>query len=164
MGGTCLPSVHPFFSPLGLRPEVYHPRPEICPFRPEICHLRLQISSLNPQNLDLLSQAFQILNQPSLAFYMPSKAILGLIAAISSFKAALSGRTNESPPVFYRTSSPSGPLPCFPSLKFMIMQSRATGIADHILPLGDWFFFKTNANRYFSLLRIYAGPNPEKNC
>ena len=42
---------------------------------------------------------------------MPSKAILGLIAAISSFKAALSGRTNESPPVFYRTSSPSGPLP-----------------------------------------------------
>ena len=45
--------------------------------------------------------------------------------------------TNESPPVFYRTSSPSGPLPCFLSLQFTIMQSRATGIADHILPLGD---------------------------
>ena len=48
-------------------------------------------------------------------------------------------RTNESPPVFYRTSSPSGPLPCFPSLQFTIRQSRATGIADHILPLGDLF-------------------------
>ena len=40
-------------------------------------------------------------------------------------------------PVFYRTSSPSGPLPCFPLLQFTITQSRATGIADHILPLGD---------------------------
>ena len=48
------------------------------------------------------------------------------------------GMTNESPPVSYRTSSPSGPLPCFLSLKFTIMQSRAKGIADHILPLGDW--------------------------
>ena len=35
--------------------------------------------------------------------------------------------------------SPSGPLPCFPSLQFTITQSRATGIADHILPLGDLF-------------------------
>ena len=49
------------------------------------------------------------------------------------------GMTNESPPVFYRTSSPSGPLPCFLSLHFTIMQIRATGIADHILPLGDLF-------------------------
>ena len=48
-------------------------------------------------------------------------------------------RTNESPPVFYRTSSPSGPLPCSPSIQFTITQSRATGIADHILPLGDLF-------------------------
>ena len=46
-------------------------------------------------------------------------------------------RTNESPPVFYRTLSPSGPLPCFLSFRFTTMQSRATGIADHILPLGD---------------------------
>ena len=48
----------------------------------------------------------------------------------------LSGRTNESPPVFYRTSSPSGPLPSL-SFRFTTMQSRAMGIADHILPLGD---------------------------
>ena len=51
----------------------------------------------------------------------------------------LSGRTNESPPVFYRTSSPSGLLPCTPSFKFIIVQSRATGITDHILPMGNWF-------------------------
>ena len=49
--------------------------------------------------------------------------------------------TNKSPPVFYRTSSPSGPLPCSLSLTETIIQSRATGIADHILPLGDWFTF-----------------------
>ena len=30
-------------------------------------------------------------------------------------------------------------LPCFHSLQFTIMQSRATGIADHLLPLGDLF-------------------------
>ena len=50
------------------------------------------------------------------------------------------GQTNESPPVFYRTLSPSGPLPCSPSLQFTITQRRATGITDHILPLGDLFF------------------------
>ena len=55
------------------------------------------------------------------------------------------GRRDErmygSPPVFYRILSPLVPLPCFLSLYFTIMQSRATGIADHILPLGDLFFF-----------------------
>ena len=30
-----------------------------------------------------------------------------------------------------------GPLPYFLSLQFTIIQRRATGIADHILPLGD---------------------------
>ena len=46
------------------------------------------------------------------------------------------------PPVFYRTLSPLGPLPCFLSLHFTIMQSRATGIADHILPLGDLLYLE----------------------
>ena len=50
---------------------------------------------------------------------------------------------NESP-VFYRTSSPLGPLPCL-SFRFTSMQSRATGIADHILPLGDLFFVVVSA-------------------
>ena len=51
----------------------------------------------------------------------------------------MDGRTYKSHPVFYRTLSPSGPLPCFLSLPFTIMQSKASGIADHILPLGDLF-------------------------
>ena len=63
---------------------------------------------------------------------MPS--VSPLLYSISSNS---SGRTNECPPVFYRTSSPLGPLPCFLSLHFTITQSRATGIADHISPLGD---------------------------
>ena len=49
----------------------------------------------------------------------------------------MDGQTNESPLVLYRTLTPLGPLPCFLSLQFTIMQSRATGIADHILPLGE---------------------------
>ena len=45
-------------------------------------------------------------------------------------------RTNkQKSPVFYRTLSPS--LPCFLLLQFTIMLSRARGIADHTLPLGD---------------------------
>ena len=64
---------------------------------------------------------------------------------------------NESPPVFYRTSSPSGPLPCFPSLRFTITQSRATGIADHILPLGDLLQEFLYPQGYKSQS---AGPNP----
>ena len=61
--------------------------------------------------------------------------------ALSGLKSVLTDsrpeRVDFSPPVFYRTLSPSGSLPCFPSLQFIITQSRATGIADHILPLGD---------------------------
>ena len=49
------------------------------------------------------------------------------------------GQTDGIPPVFYRTLSPLGPLPCFHSLQFTITQSRAMGIADHILPFGDLF-------------------------
>ena len=84
----------------------------------------------------------------------PLKAILGLKSALPDLISALrtNGRMNESPPVFYRTSSPSGLLPCFPSLKFIIMQSRATGIADHILPLGDWLALK------FCYLRLEICP------
>ena len=63
----------------------------------------------------------------------------GLQSADYSISSTFSGRTNESPPVFYRTSSPLEPLPCFLLLQFKIMQSRATGIADHILPLSDLF-------------------------
>ena len=40
--------------------------------------------------------------------------------------------------VFYRTSPPLGPLPCL-SFRFTTKQSRAMGIADHVLTLGDLF-------------------------
>ena len=35
---------------------------------------------------------------------------------------------------------PFGAAALLPSLKFTITQSRAKGIADHILPLGDLFY------------------------
>ena len=58
------------------------------------------------------------------------------------------GRTNEQKsPVFYRTSSPSGPLPCL-SFQFTTMQSRAMGIADHCS-----LSFLTNCN-FNACLRV----------
>ena len=50
-------------------------------------------------------------------------------------------QTNKSPPMFYRTLHRSlrGHYPAPPKLNFIILQSRAAGIADHILPLGNWF-------------------------
>ena len=72
------------------------------------------------------------------------------------------GWTNKSPPVFYRTLSPSGPLPCL-SFQFTTMQSRATGIADHILPLGDLFRYGCNkwiANRKRAALSYAIFPLP----
>ena len=57
------------------------------------------------------------------------------------------GRTNRwtnrrtKVPCVLQDFAPLRPLPCFPSLQFAIMQSRATGIADHTLPLGDLLFF-----------------------
>ena len=50
--------------------------------------------------------------------------------------------------MFYRTSSPLRPLPCFPTLQSTITQSRATGIADHILPLGDLLFLSNSQPSY----------------
>ena len=43
--------------------------------------------------------------------------------------------------MFYRTLHRSlrGHYPAPPKLNFIILQSRAAGIADHILPLGNWF-------------------------
>ena len=43
-----------------------------------------------------------------------------------------------------------GPLPCLPSLDFTITQSRATGIADHILPLGDLMYVYANYHKNVS--------------
>ena len=61
----------------------------------------------------------------------------GLVLALRTNK-----RMSESPSVFQRTLSHSRLLPGFLSLQFTIMQSRATGIADHILPLGNLLMSK----------------------
>ena len=50
--------------------------------------------------------------------------------------------------------SPSGPLPCSPSLQFTITQSRATGIADHILPFGDLFSFINRPCKRFNYTSV----------
>ena len=67
----------------------------------------------------------------------------------------------------YRTLFPSGPLPCFLSLQLTIMQSKATGIADHILPLGDLFLFSpllipdSFAQPNLSVNQTFLGSGPE---
>ena len=46
------------------------------------------------------------------------------------------------PPVFYRTSALWGCCPALTPPLYWITPSRASGIADHILPLGDWLLFQ----------------------
>ena len=55
-----------------------------------------------------------------------------------------SGKTIESP-VFYRSLSPSGPLSCLLThlITNLVIQNRAMGVADFILPLGHWFSVNT---------------------
>ena len=80
-------------------------------FRPEIAELRPERAVFRPARADFRSE--------------------------KAWGGQKDGWTKKSTPVFYRTSSPLGPLPFFLSLQFTIMQSRAMGIADRILPLGD---------------------------
>ena len=77
----------------------------------------------------------------SISPWTSSQAIKRPQSALFRVSSTILGRTNKIPPVFYRTLSPSGPLPRFPSLKLSVMQNRATPIAEHILPLGDWFSY-----------------------
>ena len=41
-------------------------------------------------------------------------------------------------PVFYRTSSPLGSLPCLLPNCHHYVDGQGKGTADHLLPLGDW--------------------------
>ena len=45
----------------------------------------------------------------------------------------------QIPPVFYRTLSPSGPLPCSPLNFNHTLLKQGTGTADHLLPLGCYY-------------------------
>ena len=92
-------------------------KPERLDLRPERLDLRPERLDLRPERPDLRSQC------PYLRPEGPDEG---------GTNKRTNKQTNErKSPVFYRTSSPAGPLPCFPSLQFIITQNRATGIADN---------------------------------
>ena len=80
--------------------------PKICHLRHRISPLRLQISALGPHVASHAS------NQPSQARYRPSQGFDATLFSlkICPFRPDISSHLISSP-VFYRTSSPSGPLP-----------------------------------------------------
>merc|ERR1712074_12703 len=114
-------------------------RPENADWKLERADLRLENSDLWPERPDLRPERPYL--RPERPDLRPER--LDLRPEGSDERGGTNkrtdGRTNKSPPVFYRSSSPSGPLPCYPSPSIANIHSRATGIADHILPLGDWF-------------------------
>ena len=79
---------------LDLRPE----KPDLRPERPERPDLRPGRLDLRPQRLDL---------RPERPDLRPEGSDEGGVLTDKR----TNGRTNKSPPVFYRTSSPLGPLP-----------------------------------------------------
>ena len=137
----------------GLRGQIQGLRGQISGLRGQILGLRGQISGLRGSEeradgrtqirpLMLQSSALRLQIRPDGHLSLRKAFTLeGLQSAHYSSSSMFSGRTNKSLLVFYRTLSPLGPLPCFPSLLFTITQSGASGIADHILPLGDLLLF-----------------------
>ena len=79
-------------------------------------------------------------SRPERADFRPERAWGGMDGQTDGQRDGWTDRQTKAP-MFYRTSSPLGPLPCFPSPQYTIMRSRATGIADHILPMGDLCIF-----------------------
>ena len=88
-----------------LRPEKPNLRPERPVLRPERLDLRLERPNLRPERLDLRPE------RPYLRSQRPNLRPEGPDGGDERTNKRTDGRTNESPPVFYRTSSPSGPLP-----------------------------------------------------
>ena len=91
--------------------------------------------------------------------YLQTKKIKGDDVKGPQYLGLTDERTNKSPLVFYRTSSPLGPLPCYPSPTITYIQSRAKGIADHILPLGNWF--KPSCRKNCSIDLKFGMDNPD---
>ena len=87
--------------------------------------IRLGRANFGPERADLKPERADF--RPERAGFRPERAWGG---------GRMDGQTNEQKS---RTSFPSGPLPCL-SFRLTTKQSRATGIADHVLPLGDLFF------------------------
>ena len=64
----------------------------------------------------------------------------------------MDGRTDaQISPVFYRTSSPLGPLPCLLPNRPHSVDGQGKGTADHLLPLGDWFLWMCSCRLYLAL-------------
>ena len=83
----------------GLRPERPDLRPEIPDLRPERLDLRPERMDLQPERLDLMPERLEL---------RPEGPDEGGDAQSNK---RMDEQTNESPPVFYRILSPSGPLP-----------------------------------------------------
>ena len=125
--------VHSLVLPVFLRPEICLLRPEIYPLRPKICPIRPWIWEGRFKASKDWYQTGKADFRPERVDFRPERA---------DFRPEKDWGTNEwtnKSPLFYRTLSPSGQLPCFLSLQFTIMQSRAIGIIDYILPIGNLF-------------------------
>ena len=94
----------------GLRPERPDLRPERLDLRPERTDLRPEKLDLRPESLDLRPERPDFRpERPDLRSQRPELKPEAL--DVGGTNGRTDGRTNESPPVFYRTSSPSEPLP-----------------------------------------------------
>ena len=134
--GPLRPEISPFRPEICLlRPEICLLKPKICPLRPEICPLGPWICPIRPEICSLRPQTCPLRVRTESVDFRPERAWESLTGP-GGMDLRMEERTNKSPPVFYRTLSPLGPLPYFLLFWFTTMQSRATGIADHIF-LGD---------------------------
>ena len=82
-------------------PERTDYRPKKTDYRPERADSRLERADFRPERVDFRPERVDF--RPERADFRPERAW--------GTHGRTDGRTNESPPVFYRTSSPSGPLP-----------------------------------------------------
>ena len=147
-------------SPPGpFRPEICPLRSLICPLRPEICPFRTETCPLRPKSVLQGLKSALLDSRPEIADFRPERADFLPERADFRPERAWGGGTNEQTnrwtdrrtnksPVFYRTLSLSEPLLCL-SFRNTTMQSRAKGIADHILPLELDDLFKLNCERIF---------------
>ena len=130
--GPLRPEISPFRPEICLlRPEICLLKPKICPLRPEICPLGPWICPIRPEICSLRPQTCPLRVRTESVDFRPERAWESLTGP-GGMDLRTEERTNKSPPVFYRTLSPLGPLPYFLLFWFTTMQSRATGIADHI--------------------------------
>ena len=92
-----------------LKPERPNLRPERPDLRPEGPDLRPERLDFRPRRLDLRPKMTYL--RPEMPYLMHERPDFRPEGLDEGGDEQTNGRTNESPPVFYRTSSPLGPLP-----------------------------------------------------